>query len=332
MKKITHVICSIILLLTATVANAQDYIDTKEYAFNKNKTYEKSYSISASDKIKINNKFGFVKFTIWDKNEIKVTAEIKVAGNDEGKVADALDKITISDSNENGVVSFRTTIKGEVSINSNSKKSIKLMETNYTVFLPSNNSLEVINEFGPITIGDYKGAVDITSKFGALNAGNLSNIKNILVEFGKAKIASINNANATFKFSKIEIENIKGDNKLKFEFCNSSKIILSNDATAIDISESYSTLNIKPASNLSANYNIKTSFGKLVNHSNIEFKRIDEEPEYGADMKKEYQGKTGDGACKVKIKSSFGKIILGEATEKEMESKKNKNKEKEADL
>lgn len=326
MKKITHVICSMILLLTTIVVNGQDYTDNKEYSFNKNKVYEKSYSISASDKIKINNKFGFVKFTTWDKNEIKVNVEIKISGENEAKVNDALEKISIADSYEDRLVSFKTITSGEFQINTNSKKSIKKMETNYTVYLPLNNALDITNEFGPITIGDYKGEVEITSKFGSLNAGNLSNVKNIQVEFGKAKIGSINNAAATFKFSKVEIDNLKGDNTLKFEFCNSCKVLLNNDATFLDISESYSTLNLKPAANFSANYVIKTSFGKLINHSNIGINRIGEDSEYGANMKKEYQAKTGEGTCKVKIKSSFGKIIFGEATEEEMKEKSKKYK------
>jgi hypothetical protein len=319
MKKITHVTCSIVFLLIGFVVKGQGFGSTKEYAFSKNKLYEKSYSIKSSDKIKIDNKFGFVKFSTWDKSEIKVIVEIKISGDLEKAVNETLENFYIKDSFENGIVSFKTASKGILSINTNSKKSVRRIETNFTVFLPINNALEVVNEFGQVSIGDYKGSIDIVSKFGSLDAGDLYDVKNILVEFGKAKISSLNNANATFNFSKVEINNLKGDNNLKFESCNSSKIILTNDCTKLSIEESNSTLNLNPVQDFNGNYSINTSSGKLINHSDLQLKNTeDEESGYALNFNLNYFGQSGNGACKIKIKSIFGKIILGEATEKEM--------------
>ena len=331
MKKITNALCSIILMLSSFVATAQDYtINSKKYEFEKKKTYEKSYSIVATDKIRIENKFGFVHINVWDKAEIKMTVEIEVSSNKEEWANEILNKIEIIDKKTSGNVSFITKLDGGNNYGNNRKNMSNNMQINMTVYLPANNPLVLKNEFGPITMPDFNGLLDVESKFGSLTAGKLTNIESINIEFGKANLKSLTNADAVFKFSKIEIDNLIGKNNLKFEFCNSSKVNLTNEITSLNIAESYSTLNLKPTSDFSADYNIKTSFGSLKNRTSIKFQRTDEESKY-ADNDKEYEGQSGNGACKVKIKSSFGKIILGEPTADEMEDKKEKKRKKESD-
>ena len=67
---------------------------------------------------------------------------------------------------------------------------------------------------------------------------------------------------------------------------------------------------------------ISTSFGSLVDRSNAGIKRTDTPNKYGPDSNKTYEGKSGSGSAKVDIKSSFGKIIVGEATEDDRKDKK----------
>jgi hypothetical protein len=130
---------------------------------------------------------------------------------------------------------------------------------------------------------------------------------------------------ATFKFSTVTVENLGGNNNIKIEFCGNSRINLSSDLTGLQMNESYSTVNLRPASNLSASYHIRTSFGSVRDRSNANIKRVDEPDRYGPDSNKEYEGKSGSGSAKIEIKSSFGNLIIGEATAEEM---KDKEKEK----
>ena len=105
-----------------------------------------------------------------------------------------------------------------------------------------------------------------------------------------------------------------------------SKIGFDNSLTALTLNESYSTLNLKPSPDFSATYSIKTSFGSVKDRSNANIKRTDEPDEYGPDSDRTYEGRSGSGATKVQIKSSFGKIIIGEATEDDMKEKEKKKK------
>jgi hypothetical protein len=328
MKKVIAVTINLLFLLCSFTAFAQDDDKPKKkYEYEKKKVYEKSYSLSAGGKVKINNQFGFVKVTTWDKNEVKVSVEMVASAKSESRANDVLEMLEVSDRKSGNVISFKTSIDGGKGNNGNSTT----MEVNYTVYLPSNTMLDIKNDFGATTLPDYTGLVDLTSKFGSLTTGKLTNVEEILVEFGKAKIESITDATATFKFSKIEVNGLVGSNTLKFEFCDRSTVKLDNDAKSTTIHESYSTLNVKPSSNFSANFDIRTSFGSFKNRTGSKFTRADEEPEYGPDTDKEYEGKLGSGANKVKLKSSFGSIILGEATAEEMKDKKSKKKKNDDD-
>jgi hypothetical protein len=331
MKKVIAVTINLLLLLCSLPTVAQHYDDDKDnkkkYEFEKKKTYEKSYPLTSADKVKISNQFGSVKLSTWDKNEIKVTVEMVTSAKSESRATDILESLSVSDKKNGNVVSFKTSIDNDRGNNNGSNS----MEINYTVFMPINNALDLKNEFGPITISDFDGNVDITSKFGSLTAGKLSSVEEILVEFGKAKIQSIANGTATFKFSKAEVNHLKGSNTIKFEFCSNSKVMMDNDATSVNINESYSKLYIIPSANFSATYDVRTSFGSFKNRTGNKFNRTDESPEYGTDTNKEYEGQTGSGATKVKIKSSFGNIILGQPTADEMKEDDKKKKKKNGD-
>ena len=296
----------------------------KKYEFVKTKSVNKSYNVSSSDKLNIENSFGSVKVITWDRNEIKVDVAIEVSANTESLAQKILDRITVSDGKGGSEISFKTSMKDV----NNTKDEKSSMEINYTISMPANNALTVKNDFGPTTIPDFRGEVDLTSKFGSLTTGNLSSIKNIHVEFGKANLANITSAPVTIKFSKAVISKLSGSIKLNLEFCNNVRLTLDNSLTNLDLKTSYSTVNLKPSGNLQASYNISTSFGSFKNTSDIKFSSDgDDNNDRGPKFDYEYSGKSGSGSVPVKVKSSFGKIILGEASEADMKDKeKTKNK------
>lgn len=305
----------------------ENYNDNKKkYEFVKTKSVNKSYNVSSSDKLNIQNSFGSVKVTTWDRNEIKVDVDIEVSANTEALAQKMLDRISVTDEKGSKGISFETKMKD---IN-NSKDEKSTMHINYSISMPSNNALTVKNEFGSTTIPDFRGEVDLTSKFGSLTTGNLASIKSIHVEFGKANLANINSAPVTIKFSKAVISKLSGAVKMNLEFCSSVRLNLDVNLSSLDLKTSYSTVNLKPLGDLSASYNISTSFGSFKNTSNIKFSSDgDGEDNRGPKFDYEYSGRSGSGSIPIKVKSSFGKIIVGEASDEDMKSKdKNKTKAK----
>lgn len=313
MIKKTIVAFSAVLLLTSLVQAQKN----EKLEFTKERAISKTYPASGNT-LDIKNTFGHVKFIAWDKNEIKVDIKIDVASNNKEMAEHTFEAINVTDNQSGNTIRFKTTVesndkKGYSCNNCSSKMSI-----NYEVHLPVTVPLDVENSFGNIELPDYKGPVSISNKFGNLVAGSFATVKDIHIEFGKAQIKSIADIDATFKFSKIQIENLSGTNKIKMEFCDSSKIVLPNNLTSLDLKESYSTINLKPAGNLSASYSIRTSFGSFIDRASVGVVRTDTPDRYGPDSDKVFEGKSGSGASKVTIRSSFGKIILGEPTADDM--------------
>ncbi|MEP7255406.1 MAG: hypothetical protein ABI666_06495, partial [Ferruginibacter sp.] len=192
--------------------NENNNVNKKKYEFVKKKSVNKSYNVSASDKLNIQNSFGSVEVHVWDKNEIKVDVDIEVSANTDAYAQKMLDRISVTDEKNGREISFKTDMKDMNNSKGDNNKSS--MEINYSISMPANNPLTVKNEFGSTTIPDYRGEVDLTSKFGSLTTGNLASIKNIHVEFGKANLTNITSAPVTIKFSKAVIAKLSGDIKL----------------------------------------------------------------------------------------------------------------------
>ena len=310
-KKITVAFSAALLLLTS-MAEAQK---NEKLEFVKEKSISKTYP-AGGNTLSITNSFGHVKFIAWDKNEIKVDVRIEVSSSDKDNAERTFEGITVSDNQSGDKIRFKT---NHAQSNNNSCHNCRTnMQVNYEVHLPSTVALEVNNSFGNTELPDYKGAVDITNKFGNLIAGSLTNVKDLHVEFGKVQIKSVSNINVTFKFSKIQIENLSGANKITMDFCDSSKIVLPDNLVSLDLKESYSTINLKPSAGLAASYYIRTSFGNFIDRTSVGVTRTDQRERYGADSERTYEGKSGAGTAKVNIRSSFGKLILGEATAEDM--------------
>lgn len=298
----------------------------KKYEFVKKKSVNRSYNVSSSDKLNIENSFGSVDVRTWDRNEIKVDVDVEVSANTEALAQKMLDRISVTDSKSGRDISFKTDMKDV----NNSKGEKSTMQINYTISMPAGNPLNIKNDFGSTTVPDFRGEVDLTSKFGSLTTGNLSSIKSIHVEFGKANLANITSAPVTIKFSKAVIAKLSGSVKLNLEFCSSVRLNLDNNLSSLDLKTSYSTVNLKPAGDLPASYNISTSFGSFKNNSGVKFTSDEDgNNDRGPKFDNEYSGKSGSGNIPVKVKSSFGKIIVGDASEEDMKDKgKNKTKDK----
>jgi len=275
----------------------------------KTKTYSKSYSLNSNDRIKLENSFGEMKFNVWDKNEVKVDVTIIAKSATAEKAQEILDKIRIEDGRSGDGVFFKTKADN-IKTNDKGKQDYKEegMEINYTVYLPANSPLEASNSFGAMIIGDYKGEVSLQSKFGSLTAGKLSNAKQVHVEFGKANVEWVHNGKVTIKFSKATLGKFSGDINSVFEFCEAVNIKLDNTISQLNVKSSYSTVEIKLGNDISADFDIKTSFGDVDNKTSFAIKEEEDNGRKGPKFDRHYSGSAGNGSSKINIKSEFGKV------------------------
>ena len=304
---------TVFLVLSASTisltANAQEQ--------KRQRLINKSYDVSAEDKLTIDNQFGNVVVSTWDKPQITVDIEISARASSESKAQDIMDKIDVKDSRDGHEIRFKTNVD-EIH-NANGPKGNKGREDNsrgfyidYVVHMPANNALKIENSFGKTEIPAFSGNVSLTSKFGSLNTGKLDNVDDIDVEFGKADIGATRNGRITLKFDKeAHMAKVEGSAKINCEFSQNVVIHLTNHIDDLSLFESYSTVRLVVDKDLSANFEVHTSFGKFRNESDF---NIDEKNEEGDNMgphfDRDYAGKSGDGKARIRIKSSFGSVRL----------------------
>lgn len=315
----------------------------------KKRTINKSYPVTAEDKLQIENSFGDVTVSTWDKNEITVDIEIGANASTDEKAQALLDKIEVKESHEGHIISLKTKTDIEDNGRGNDEErhhrdrgntTNNSFYINYTIHMPAGNPTRLENSFGKIVVPDLSGEVTLISKFGGLEAGKLTKVNTIDVEFGKANIGEVTNGKLTFKFDKeSEIGKVNGNVKINSEFSHNIHFNVANDITELGVYESYSSVNMIVTKELSAEFEVHTSFGSFHNDSDFGIKEEREgDNDMGPRFDKDFAGKAGDGKAKIKIKSSFGSVSLSHVWSdndddkgKDKDKKKNKHKHKSDD-
>lgn len=305
-------ICSALFALLLTVG-AKASVTTPDAESEKSKTYSKSYTVSSGDKVSLDNSFGEMKISTWNKNEVKVDVSITVKASTDAYAQKLLDVISIEDGKNGSEIFFKTQMKNENrSRDDNDGKGRNTsMKINYTVYLPSTVTLDAENNFGPLVIGDFDGAATLYSKFGSLTAGKLSQPKKVRVEFGKATVESMNGGKIDIRFSRAQFNKLSGEITADFEQSHGVKLNLDNNLKKIDLKVNFSQLYLDADKNLSASFNIRNSFGNFKNQTEFSITRQKEDEDRYFNKNQNYSGKAGSGTLPVEIKNNFGTVTLG---------------------
>ncbi len=313
----------LLLLLAAPMLSSASGDPSTE----KKRTITKNYPVGSDDKLSIENSFGDVTISTWDKNEIQVNVEISVSSGTEEKAQSMMDEIKVSDRQSGKDISFKTDI-GNMGNGKKNKGGEQKFHIDYKVSMPTRNPLKIENSFGKIFMGDYAGPVNLISKFGELNTGRLDMAKEVHVEFGSANVGAINDADVVFKFNnKSFISNLKGTAKVHIEFCGNVEFSVDESIKSLSLMESYSTVRMNVPDKLSASFDVHTNFGSFRNHSGI---NIAEEgnDDSGPRFDKDFSGTTGNGDAKIKIRSSFGSVRLSKTGDKTSDDKSDREEDK----
>jgi len=297
------------------------------------KNYTKSYPLDGNDKIKLSDQYGKITIITWDKHEIKVDIQIKADAESDDEAQKLLDKVSINDSKNGDVVSFKTEVtKTNGIFNSwswNGKKVHKI-EINYTVYMPAKQELTVENSYGSIELPDLSGKLRINASYSTVNAQNLTNAANeIDGSYSKFKIVSLNNAHISCGYSPVEIElcnnlnanlsygplklgGLKGNAELDLSYASLRIGEISNLVKKLNINSTYSGVTLGVLGTDNFDFDITASYGGF-NYSKdgkvvITNKSPEDDRHYSTTrVFKGYYGKAGSDA-KIVIRSSYGGV------------------------
>jgi hypothetical protein len=319
----------------------------------KTKLINRSYTVTADDKLQIENQFGDVTVTTWDQSRITVDIEIGARAGSDEKAQNILDQIDIREDKGDHNISFRTKV-GEIHSNSGSRHDgngggdNRTFYIDYVIHMPAGNPLDIHNDFGHTEVPDFKGPVNLTSKYGSLVAGNLANVGNIDVEFGKATIGDITNGKIVFQYNgNSKIGKVNGNVHIVSEFSSHVQVNVGESVKELVVNESYSGIRMVVDKNVSAQISIHTNFGEFKNESEFTIKEKSEDnDDSGPKFDKDYTGTLNDGKAQIKVKSEFGSLRLttfgddngdddrqyrNRRKEKDKSKDKDKDKDKEKD-
>lgn len=273
----------LLLCNLAAIARPQERIKKKEIS--------QSYSVSSSDRLQVENRFGNITITHWNKNEVAIRVEIECKARSEERAQENLDRIQIETKKTGGIVSAITTIK-ERNGNSNNES----MTINYYIQMPPKLSADLNQKYGNINLpSDNNGKMDIHVKYGNLNAGNfiastmieakygnveVGNLQDALLDLGYVGTAKIRNAKELTidsKYSNLDIQDIQS---LRMEIRYGNFTIKSVDRLDMEIkysdatietlkdilnvsSLSYSNLKIRNLSPSFSKVNVESHYGNL---------------------------------------------------------------------
>jgi hypothetical protein len=303
----------------------------------KQKLINRSYPVTADDKLIIDNQFGNVVVSTWDEQKITVDIEIGATAASNEKAQDILDRIDVKESNSDHQISFRT-IVDEIH-NSGHRHGgdgdNRTFYIDYVIHMPAANRLSIENNFGKTEVPAFKGLVTLTSKYGSLNTGKLDNVDVIDVEFGRAAITEIDNGKVILRYDgESRIGKVGGNVKVTSEFSNQVQLNVADNIEELTVLESYSGVRMVVDKSLSARIDVHTSYGNFHNESEISIKEDKEDQDdYGPHFDKDYRGQAGDGKAKIRIKSSFGNVRISDTNgddndDRDEDRDKNKHKDK----
>lgn len=189
----------------------------------KNRTIKKEFTVNKNAKLAVDNKYGDINITTWDKNKIEIEVQITIKGDDLDNVEERLENIdVVFDANSN-YVSAKTTFantKKNWSWWGNGRQNIS-QKINYIIKMPKTNYADLNNDYGSIYL-DYLEAT----------------------------------ANINCDYGKIEIGELKADNNsINIDYCSSSNI---KYAKSCNINADYSKLTIEKSEKMNVNMDYTT--------------------------------------------------------------------------
>ncbi|WP_316819589.1 hypothetical protein [Pedobacter gandavensis] len=257
----------------------------------KSKTFSKTFTVDAGDKLNISNKYGAVVIKTWDKREVKVDVDIKAYSKDADDAQRLLDETSIDAGKSGDQITFKTNIGIRDGRYGSQVKNGKVVwrrevKVNYVVYMPSNMPLTVSNQYGGLNIADFSGPISARVQYGSLVAGSLNSTNNYVnVQYGQTDIGHLNKGvirqqyGASLKLGTVgtleldaqyvgvAIGTIKGDAVIKQQYGNGLNI---GSVSNLDLDAQYTNVNV---ATVNGNATIKQQYNNItigtVNKLNI---------------------------------------------------------------
>lgn len=205
-------LCSFLLCLCPLLAWAEDPVDAG--TVEKRKTIIKLFDVDHDDILSVDNQFGQVSVSLWEKSEIRVQITITANSDSDERVQRYLNAVTIEEKRTGNQISLRTNFSQTTTSNWNvsswkSNGERNFVKINYDVMMPKQNALNVRNKFGNTMIPAFHAPLSVYNRYGNFKAEDLTNRQNdIDVAYGKADIGSMDQGKLEIKYATLDLARV----------------------------------------------------------------------------------------------------------------------------
>ncbi|SDB83511.1 DUF4097 family beta strand repeat-containing protein [Williamwhitmania taraxaci] len=290
------------------------------------KTVSKSFAATPQTYLRLENKFGTVAITNWDKPEISIEVSIEVQTNSKQEAETTLNGITIRLNQQQDTIIATTIfdeksdkIKGIFNLGQNSKE----FSVNYTIKLPKETNIIVSQKFGDVNVDEITGYAAINVKYGnirirSLSRGNVQPLNNIVLGYAEGNIEHLGWCSIDLKFSKLNINN----GKAAVLVSKHSNVEVENISSLV-VKGKFDTYRIGNIKNLVAEssyteFKVKTLSGKLAVEGKFGGIRIDQLANTFEEVRIDLEhagvrlGIAPDISYKIDATSNFGSINISD--------------------
>lgn len=183
---------------------------------NVSKTVTEKFSLTNAGKLHLENKYGNINLSGWDKDEVSVSVDISVNHRKKENAENLLKRINPVFGNNTNFV----TISYEIAEKNRGFLARLLDETpfdfdpsnvqiDFTVFLPRKAEMKVSNVFGNVVIEGWTGQLKANIEYGDLWINDDLNKADIVMKYGKLRANTINYGSLDFKNGELDMEDSK---------------------------------------------------------------------------------------------------------------------------
>lgn len=194
----------LINLALISTANTQSY--------ERSKKYSQTFPLEKETEVNISNKYGHIHIHTWEKDSIRFDVDVRVSSSRQARLDRTFNEIDVRFTSNDKYVVANTTFASSSTIWTELSDLGRTLvntggttEINYTVWMPSNNSLKIDNRFGNIFMTDHDGPLDLRLSNGDLQAYELNGESILRLEFGNAGIRHAENALIDLNYASLDL-------------------------------------------------------------------------------------------------------------------------------
>jgi hypothetical protein len=181
--------------------------------FSETRTYKRSVPATREMTLEVNNKYGTIHITSWNKDSVSVRAEIEAFASNPAKLRKMFEGVNIDFGEANNLFMANTDFTQGINMILQSFKGMtnKLipydsrLQINYFVSLPEYINLKIDNRYGDIYMENNTSNISIKLSNGSFKANSLNRASDLTLIFCDATINKIDDGNLDASFSEVVI-------------------------------------------------------------------------------------------------------------------------------